>query len=225
MDRVFKGFSKRALEILAELPSWDREYFAAHKKEYQAEILETSRDFVVALGALLQERVSEGLQAVPKVNGSLSPIHRDTRFSTDKTLYKNFLMVKFWEGSDRKNAPCLRLRMDPAGVGIASSFRMSDLDRWRKVVDDQQTGGWLAAEVKRLQKTLGAELRGKALKRVPKPYASDHPRGNLLKHQEIYCCWWVSDPPSLSSADFVSWCAGQFEELAGIHHWLCVNFS
>ena len=43
-------------------------------------------------------KISPDIHAEPKVNGSLMRINRDTRFSKDKTPYKTYMGLWFWQG-------------------------------------------------------------------------------------------------------------------------------
>ena len=66
----------------------DREWFAANKGRYLAEVRDPMLDFIGAFAAPLAE-ISPHFVADPRPNGgSLFRIYRDTRFSRDKTPYK-----------------------------------------------------------------------------------------------------------------------------------------
>jgi uncharacterized protein (TIGR02453 family) len=87
----FEGFAPEALRFLADLREHnEREWFQAHRDEYESLLLEPARDLVEALGAELG-RFTGGVPADPRVGRSIMRINRDTRFSRDKRPYKDHL--------------------------------------------------------------------------------------------------------------------------------------
>ena len=101
---TFSGFPQAGLEFLANLAAHnDRVWFEAHKKEYHALLLEPAQAFVMTLGAKLQA-LSNGIRCDTRTDGKgvLMRLHRDTRFSPDKTPYNTHISGLFWEGSQKK---------------------------------------------------------------------------------------------------------------------------
>jgi uncharacterized protein (TIGR02453 family) len=89
---AFAGFPPEGLAFLEGLGRDNtKAYFDAHRATYESALLEPAKAFVVALGEELRARVSPGIRAEPRVNGSILRINRDTRFSADKTPYKDHL--------------------------------------------------------------------------------------------------------------------------------------
>ena len=131
MPPEFTGFSKEALDFIAELPSRDKEWLAANRKLYENAVMEPAKAFAAALGERLQRDISPAIVSQPKFNGSISPINRDVRFSPDKTPYKDHLMFRWWEGANKKLAPTLMVRMSSTGTGFAAGATFESLDRWR----------------------------------------------------------------------------------------------
>src|SRR6201999_3134726 len=118
MTNSFAGFPRAGLDVLAGLATDNtREYFDAHRADYETALLQPAKDFVVALGERLHARVSPGLRAEPRVNGSILRINRDTRFSSDKRPYKEYLDFWFWEGeAPSRERPGLFIRLRPETV-------------------------------------------------------------------------------------------------------------
>ena len=86
---TFTGFPRDGFAFLADLATDNtREFFDAHRETYESALLQPAKGFVIALGEQLQARVSPGIRAEPRVNGSILRITRDTRFTTDKRPYK-----------------------------------------------------------------------------------------------------------------------------------------
>lgn len=71
----FIGFPPAGLDLLTRLPSLDSDGFATERASWEELLLQPARQFVTDLGAVLAERVSPGLVADPRVNGSIAPIN------------------------------------------------------------------------------------------------------------------------------------------------------
>jgi uncharacterized protein (TIGR02453 family) len=92
---LFNGFSENTLEFLEDLKrNNSKEWFEAHRPEYEEHVKGPSEQFVVGMGKKLQS-LSPCINAVPKVNKSLFRINRDTRFSQAdlRQLQKNSLVI------------------------------------------------------------------------------------------------------------------------------------
>jgi len=216
---AFTGFSASGLSFLTALGDQDRDWFQAHKKQYDAEVAQPAKDFVDAMSALLQEHVSPLVVGQPKTNGSIAPINNDLRFNPDAAPYKDHLLLKWWEGGDKKTAPTLWVRLSEEQVGFASGIALGDVDRWRASVGGDD-GAALAAALSTLGDRFDIDVAGQALKKVPKPWPDDHPRADLLLHKMFQVRWPEPTPPSVGSAEFADFCADRLALLGDVHAWL-----
>ena len=119
---AFSGFSPAGLAFLTGLERDNtKRYFDTHRRTYQQHLLEPSKTFVVALGAELRRRVSDQLQAEPRIGGSLFRIANDLRFAKGKPPYKPHLDIAFWQG-DRgpRTDPSLILRITPTDIHLGA---------------------------------------------------------------------------------------------------------
>jgi uncharacterized protein (DUF2461 family) len=81
---AFRGFAPALIDFLNRLAAHNqRDWFEAHRADYQAVLLEPARQFVIAMGHELAQ-LGDDIHAEPRVRGSILPINRDTRFSTDQ---------------------------------------------------------------------------------------------------------------------------------------------
>lgn len=215
----FAGFEPSAMELLAELGGQDAEWFKANKPAYQELVASPCKAFVGAMGEALQNRISPGIVALPRTNGSIGPINNDLRFSPDKSPYKDHVLFRFWEGADKKTAPTLFVRLSKGGIGFATGAVFGDVTRWREAVASPQ-GAQLEAALSKLERGTRAEVVGRELKRVPAPYPDDHPRRDLLRHKLLQLRWEEKPPRLLGKPDFVDWCAKRLERCAPVHRWL-----
>ena len=214
------AFTPEARDFLRELPSRDKAWFEANRAAYQALIAEPARAFVETVTSGLQAELSPAITGVARVNGSISPINRDIRFSADKTPYKDHLLFRWWEGEEKKTAPMLFVRLAADEVGFATGAPLPSLERWREAVDAEATGAPLASAIAALVAETGADVAGADYKRVPKPYAPDHPRADLLRHKWLQVRWPEPFPEDMGAAAFAPWCVRQLLRGADVHRWL-----
>ena len=216
---TFRGFSPEGLDLLGRLPSLDRERFQAEKVAYTGLIAEPAKAFVAALGPRLQDMISPEIEYAAKTNGSIAPINNDLRFNPDAQPYKDHLLFKFWQGPTKKTAATLYVRLSPSDVGFATGamFDPSRLESVRRAIDVH--GASLAQELA-AHVAEGAEMPEPDLKRVPTPYAADHPRGELLRRKGLQLRWLRSLPDTVGSESFVDECARELAGASSIHHWL-----
>jgi uncharacterized protein (TIGR02453 family) len=218
----FAGFDRGLPRYLADLrANNERDWFHAHRDEYESLLLEPARDFVVALGEELREFVPD-IDAEPRVNGSIFRIARDTRFSKDKRPYKDHLDLWFWVG-DRKRGPGLWFRLTPEELllgGGMHHFEPAQLERYRTSVVDNERGATLRDEVARLHAS-GYELGGQRYKRTPRGFEAPNDRADLLLHDGVYA--WVAFSPvpdEVFTPAFAPFCAERYRPLTPLVEWL-----
>ncbi len=152
-----------------------RDWFAEHKPRYEAAVKRPAEALLATVGARLEAET--GVAQTPK----LYRIHRDLRFSKDKTPYNTHLHLQW---SDKATGICHLFGASrayvTAGVG-AMGFDKPALGRWRDRIAAED-GAAFAADVDGL-KDAGFRLDSPALKRVPAPFEQDHPRADLLKRK------------------------------------------
>ncbi len=216
----FTGFSTQGLELLGQLPTYDRDAFQKASTLYREEIVERSKAFVDELGPALRDSISEGIQFAAQTNQSISPINNDLRFNPAAAPYKDFLLFRFWEGADRRLAPTLYVRVGAEEVGFAvgAPFPSERMAAVREAIATE--GEELAAAVGRLIRYQRAEVVGRVLKRVPAPYDEDHPRADLLRHKSLQVRWRADPKGRVSRPGFITFCRDQLAKAAGVHSWL-----
>jgi len=226
----FAGFPREGFEFLEGLASDNtREYFDLRRDTYQSALLQPAKDFVVALGEVLHARVSPGIRAEPRINGSILRINRDTRFSSDKRPYKEHVDFWFWEGDGpSRERPGLFMRLRPATVALGAGmhrFEPPALAAYRAAVADEETGRALEDAIVDATGLRGVTVGGLAYKRVPRGFEPDHPRADLLRHNALYVSGEWKLPRAVSGPGFVGWAAERFERLAPVERWLTAALS
>jgi len=220
----FKGFSKKTVTFFQDLDkNNNREWFAAQRNNYEEYVLQPARAFVKAMGKRLQ-RLTPGIMASPRPDGSLFRIYRDTRFSPDKSPYKTHMGIFFWEGKrPRMECSGYYFHLEPPNLMLGGGlyiFPRPLLERFRLAAIDPEYGDELAAAVKKITTRPGFSLEGKHYKRLPPGTDPTLPNAVLLLHNGLYAGWETKIPKEFFSADLVEYCLDKFRHLEPLHHWL-----
>lgn len=187
----------------------DREWFAANKGRYVADVRDPMLDFIEAFAAPLAE-ISPHFVADPRANGgSLFRIYRDTRFSRDKTPYKTNVGAHFRHAAGKDaHAPGFYLHLEPdmcfAGCGIWRPDSPT-VARIREAIDEGQENWTRITTARNFTRTF--ELGGDALKRPPRGYDADHPLVEDLKRKDFVAMTSFPEEEVLQE-DFLEWFAG-----------------
>jgi uncharacterized protein (TIGR02453 family) len=161
-----------------------RDWFERNRGRYERDVREPLQQFIVDFAGPLA-RISGRFVADPR--RSMFRIHRDVRFSRDKSPYKTNAAVHFrHERAADAHAPGFYLHLEPgsvfAGVGIwrpdvPSQARIrdaivADAASWKRIVG-----------AKRFRERL--ELAGESLKRPPRGVDPEHPLIADLKRKDF----------------------------------------
>ena len=136
----FSGFSKETLDFLRNLKTNNnKQWFEAHKQIYQKYLLEPLQNIVMDLSEFMLS-IDSYFEVRPKIDKTISRIYRDTRFSKDKSLFKNNMWITFKRPSkDWKNAPAYFFEIFPDwyryGMGFYSASK-NIMDRFRETIDN-----------------------------------------------------------------------------------------
>ena len=203
---AFAGWPAEALEFYEGLQADNtRSYWQAHKNVYDECVLAP----MVALLTDLEPEFGTGKVFRP---------YRDVRFSPDKSPYKTAIGATLAHGgyvqlsADGLAAGCGRWHLEP-----------DELARYRGAVDDPATGQPLAAIVSDLRKSRMDVTAHGVLKTVPRGYARDHPRADLLRHKGLAA--WKSWPVAawLGTAKAKDRVVDFLHAAAPLNDWLAKN--
>ncbi|MGE5633571.1 MAG: DUF2461 domain-containing protein [Caulobacteraceae bacterium] len=138
---AFKGFSKEMLEFLISLKfNNSKGWFEEHREEYTRYVLEPFKSLVVELSSFMLE-LDPLLEVTPAVDKTISRIHRDIRFSKDKSPYRSNVWITFKRPQkDWKESPSWYFEITPDfyryGMGFYTATKAT-MDRFRKRIDDR----------------------------------------------------------------------------------------
>ena len=124
------SFSPELFAFLRDLAANnDREWFTANKARYVAEVQEPALAFVEDVGVRLPELSRHFVADARTTGGSLFRIHRDVRFSKDKSPYKTNIGIQFRHARSRDvHAPGFYLNLEPDRVFMACGSWRPDRD-------------------------------------------------------------------------------------------------
>ena len=161
----------------------DRDWFAANRARYAADVetplLQFIGDFATHLRALSPAFVADRR----RVGGSMFRIHRDTRFSPDKSPFKTYTAARFAHEARRKVAgvPAFFLHLGPDhsfGGGGVYHIDLPQLTKIRvRIVESPNEWSAVRARV---------DVQGEQLKRAPAGFSVAHPHIEDLRRQNLY---------------------------------------
>ena len=220
---AFQGFKPELLEFLSGLrANNNRAWFEAHRGDYETHLLEPAREFVSAMGECLKTLGSD-IHAEPRVRGSIFAINHDTRFSRDKTPYKTYLDLWFWQGNGlSRERPGYFFRLTPESLTLGAgmhAFSDATLHRYRNAVLDPVQGEKLTAVGEQLNGQ-GVQVAGQAYKKVPNGLPADHPRAEWLRYGALFAAIEQPVPKEIFSDQLPRVCERQFQRVAPLQQWL-----
>ncbi len=206
----------------------DKEWFEAHRKEYNQTVLDPAREFVVRMGQKLAD-LRPDLVYAPKIDQSIFRIFRDIRFSKDKSPYKTFLGILWWEGANKKmECPSFYFQLDCSRIFLGCGlyqFSKKQLEKYRQVLTDDSSGKELIQAINQSDANGEFEIGGKYYKNVPRGFDKDHLYADYLKHNGLYFSYTSEFPKEFGTEAFVEWCLRQYKEMLPLHNWLVKVFG
>jgi len=221
---VFKGFSKQTIQFFESLKNNNtKNWFEAHRNDYETFVLKPAKDFVVAMGKRLRTQFPL-IVAIPKVNKSLFRINRDTRFSLDKSPYKTNLGIFFWEGiRPRMECSGFYFHLEPPNIVLGGGLYMFPnylFDTYRNSVVHPRYGKELADILSGLKRKEDVRIEGKHYKRIPAGYDPSHFNAEYLLHNGLYIGNETAIPEELYSEDLIDYCWKVYRLSFRLHRWL-----
>ncbi|WP_434656863.1 DUF2461 domain-containing protein [Sulfurimonas sp. NW9] len=195
----FTGFSKKTLPFLAAIrKNNNKEWFSAHKQEYETLILNPSRAFVTEMGEHLQA-LEPSINAIPKINKSLYRIYRDSRRPNALVMpIKERIGIIFWQGnSKRMQSSSFYLHFSPEELYVAVGVRWFEkpmLDAFRQTIKNDAK----RAELANILKVIKAKNKNythleKGYKRFPKGFHADMEHADLSLYKGM-ATYTILDP-------------------------------
>lgn len=142
METKKNPFSEKTIKFLLDLQrNNNKKWFEKNRNRYELELLQPFKALVEILAPAMHS-IDEDFETRPAVNKTISRIHRDIRFSKDKSPYKSNMWLSFKIPSkDWKQMPVFFFELMPPvyryGMGFYKAEK-STMDYLRRCIDDQR---------------------------------------------------------------------------------------
>jgi uncharacterized protein (TIGR02453 family) len=212
-----RSFGPELFRFLKELKANnDRTWFGENRDRYERVLREPALAFVGDFAPHLHD-ISPHFVADPRPSGgSLFRIHRDTRFSKDKSPYKPYVGIRFsHERAKDAHAPGFYLHLQPGSVWAAAGIWHPDAPTLAQIREA------IAADPKAWQRaTRKLRLGGESLKRAPAGFDPDHPQIEDLKRKDFIAAVELTQRDACS-AGFLERFAGTCREGSQLVRFVC----
>lgn len=201
----FNGF-KKALPFLESIrKNNSKEYFEAHRDEYEQYILNPSKAFVVEMGEHLMA-LEPTVDAEPKINRSLFKMYRDVRrMGENKEPMKSKIGIIFpqggWSGC-RLQKSSFYLHFSPDELFVAVGVRWFNkpmLDAYREYIGDEKRRVALDEMLKKIN-ALGYSIMGREYKKYPKGFTPQMKSVDLSLHKGM-ATYKILEPEIIEDGD------------------------
>ena len=196
MRSAFPGFPKEGIEFMRGLARHNnRDWFLPRKPIFEEKVKQPMRQLVEAVNAAMKsfapEYVADPDKAIPR-------IYRDTRFSKDKTPYKDHIAAGF----PRRGLPAgagYYVAVSHKAVGIGGGLYMPAPETLLAIRNHLALHHQDFRRIARARaiKELFGQVQGEQLSRVPKGFEATHPAADLLRYKQFLL--YVELPPELAA--------------------------
>jgi uncharacterized protein (TIGR02453 family) len=190
----FGGFRPAALAFLRRLARHNtREWFERHRAVYETEVRDPLRSLVEEMDVRLA-RIAPELVGDPR--RSVFRIHRDVRFSADKSPYKTNAACQFYHRDAGRGAG-----QDAVGAGAGLYFQLADeecfvaggiwmparpaLEKVREALAEDPEGLDQVVRASGFRRRFKALDREAMLTRLPRGYPDGHPAERWLRYKSF----------------------------------------
>ena len=216
-------FTPESLQFLRDLAvNNSREWFIPRKAHYE----ELVRDPFLALIEAMQPalaKISPHYRSDTKpIGGSLFRLHRDARFSKDKSPYKPWAGARFFhERAKQTPAPSFYLHIAPGDCFIGGGIWHPEPPTQRKIREFilENPSSWVQATQSDVFKSHYA-LGGDALVRPPRGFDATHPLINDIKRKDFVAVRPLSDA-AVCDRGLIEEVAASFSRCAPLIDYLC----
>ena len=213
MQTEFQGFPGAMAFLEGLKANNDRAWFNLHKEAYERDLKTPADAFAATLSPELAELAGQ------PVSAKVFRVHRDVRFSRDKTPYNTHLHIGFTPvqpaAEPRRGGYYFGLEPGKLTVGVGVfGFEPSELERYRRAAIND------GAELARILAALGTRVDEPELKRVPAPFAADHPHAQALRRKSLTAWRDLDSLDQLGGPALAGTVLAAFTQLNPLNDWL-----
>jgi uncharacterized protein (TIGR02453 family) len=197
MRSPFPGFPPEGIDFFRRLARNNRrEWFLPRKAIFEELVKQPMRELVEALDAALARFAPEH---VTDPERAIYRFYRDTRFSPDKSPYKDRIAATFpRRGLTRHEGASYYFSVSHKELAIGGGVYMptpETLAAMRRHIAARHEDFRRILAARPLRSLFG-EMQGEALSRVPKGFPADHPAADLLRFKQFL--YYVELPPEVA---------------------------
>lgn len=224
----FSGFRPAALAFLRRLARHNsREWFERHRAVYESEVRDPLRSLVEEMDVRLA-RIAPEIVGDPR--RSVFRIHRDVRFSADKSPYKTNAACQFYHLDAGRGAG-----QDAEGAGAGLYFQLADgecfaaggiwmparpaLEKIREALAEDPEGLDRVVRAPAFRRRFKALDREAMLTRLPRGYTEGHPAERWLRYKSFTATRLLSEREA-TSARLPALLERDFAALVPLVRWL-----
>jgi len=216
-------FNRKTISFLKELnQNNNKVWFDLNRQRYEDEVRTPAFNYIESMDQHIAKISPHFIVSAKKVGGSLMRVHKDIRFSKDKTPYKTNIGINFRHARGKDvHAPGFYLHIEPSSVFLGAGIwrpESSTLKNVRTLI------GEYPKEWQKLSKKLTGkgefEFGGDSLKRPPKDFQAEHPLIDDLKRKDFIAIGNLK-MSSVYSKDFEKQTARMFKAAAPLVKFIC----
>lgn len=212
-------FSEQSLDFLIENRMRnDRIWYQQNKETFIKYVLVPMQDLVENLAPVIEE-IDSQLICEPKIGRSISRVHRDTRFSKDKTVFRDHMWCSFMRDKKVYNGlPGFYFEISPMGFSCGCGYYRADTESMmamrRLVVNRDKT--FIKAH-NAVKKQNIFTIEGEKYKRSKFPNEKEEYK-NWLDRKTICLCHYSDDFDLLFSDRLAEWLSEKFKSIEPVYH-------
>lgn len=216
-------FNRKSIAFLKELNQNNHKiWFDDNRQRYEDEVRTPALLYIESMSQPIAKISPHFIVSAKKVGGSMMRVHKDIRFSKDKTPYKTNIGIHFKHARGKDvHAPGFYLHIEPGDSFLAAGIwrpESSTLKNVRTLIDEYPK------EWTRLNKALTVKheftLSGESLKRPPAGFQADHPLIDDLKRKDFIAVTPLK-VTTVYSKDFLKQTASLFKKAAPLVKFIC----
>ncbi len=212
-------FSEQSLDFLIENRMRnDRTWYQQNKETFLKNVLAPMQELVESLSGVIAE-IDPQLICEPKIGRSISRIHRDTRFSKDKTVFRDHMWCSFMR--DKKvyhGLPGFYFEISPMGFSCGCGYYRADTESMmamRRLIINRDKTFVKAYDAVKKQNIFAIE--GEMYKRSKFPDAKEEYK-TWLDRKTICLCHYSDDFDLLFSDGLADWLGEKFKSIEPVYH-------
>lgn len=216
---MFSGLTQQSLNFLQDVYlNNSKTWFEDNRAIYETQLVTPFRALVEALTPTMLQ-IDEWFETKPAIGKTISRIHRDTRFSHDKSRYREHYWLVFKRsGQDWKASPCYFFEISPYwyryGLGYYSANKQT-MDIFRQEVKQNPTEFLTVSQCcEKPFELVGEMYKRPLIKDLPVDIANWYNRKNITV---MATCEQLTD---LFDANIVDMLSTRFSQLAPLYHYL-----